>query len=127
MLHKYSMNIRVLTRKVQNSMLSHLCSLYSSSFLNKQIKLLFFGESILKHMDTLQNHENGRKLHNRAEVSYEPDPPVEDNKEIDQRRPVEQSRFLSHSGKIHHQIVTSQTPGHRLCAHRDCRMKRTAG
>lgn len=75
----------------QNSMSSHLCSLYSSSFLNKQIKLLLFRESILKHMDKVQNHENVRKLHNRAEVSYEPDPPVRLGRGQQGNRPKEAS------------------------------------
>jgi hypothetical protein len=63
MLNKYSKNIHVLTKMVQNSVTSYLFSLFFFSFINKQIKLLLFGESILLYMDMIQNYRNDRKMH----------------------------------------------------------------
>lgn len=45
-------------------------------------------------MDMVQNYGNDRKHHSKAEVLYEPDPPVQlggKSKEKDQKRQVQQS------------------------------------
>lgn len=53
---------------------------------------------------------------------------VEENEEMDQRRPDQQSgRDSCVFGKIYSQIVTSQNPGHQPCVHRVGKMKRNAG